>query len=183
MMPRLRAALLMLGLTSLALLAACVDTAGTEVFGCPNRGVFIGQDADAGIAMQSVSTFIERRCGTLECHGTLYRPMRIYGRFGLRAQVEPNVPGGKPTTAFEHDANYGAVCSIEPDKMAEVANDFGQSADKLLFVQKARGVEGHKGGTVVTPGSAGDKCILGWLRGDPLETVAARCQEAIDALE
>jgi hypothetical protein len=163
--------------------AACLETGGSEVYACPDKGVFTGQDADGGPPVASVSTLLERRCGTLDCHGSLYRPMRIYGRYGLRAPSEGNVTGGKATTTFEHGANYGAVCSIEPDKMAEVTADFGQSADQLLFLRKARGVEGHKGGAAVTPGSDADECILGWLRGDDLATVSSRCQLAIDALE
>jgi hypothetical protein len=108
--------------------------------------------------------------------------MRLLGRFGLRDPAEKNVTGGVATTAAELDANYAAVCNVEPEQMNKAIEDFGQSAEKLLVLQKARGVEGHKGGAIVTQGTAGDDCILGWLRGDPLSTVGPRCQAALGGL-
>jgi len=67
--------------------------------------------------------------------------------------------------------------------MNQAVADFGASADKLIFIQKARGIEGHKGGTIAPKGSAGDRCMMGWLTGGPLDTVAADCQAAINELE
>src|SRR6185312_12256946 len=128
------------------------------------------------------SEYMDRRCGTLDCHGSDSRPMRLYGRLGLREPAETNVSGGKPTTPAELIANYGAVCSIEPEKTAAAVQDQGQSAELLLVVQKARGNEAHKGGAVVKQGSPGDNCIAGWLRGDDPAMVAAACQTAIGGL-
>lgn len=166
-----------------ALASSCQDTGGTEVFACPHKEVFTGVSPDGGAAVESVSAFMERRCGTLDCHGQSTRPMRLYGKFGLRAPQESNVAGGKATTPLEIEANYGAACSLEPEKMAQAVTDVGQSAEKLLILQKARGTEGHKGGAVVKQGTSGDECIAGWLRGDPLEVVAPQCQDAISKLE
>ena len=177
-------AALVLGLVVSAL-GGCLgaDAKATVDFKCPSKPAFTGEIPDAGLPVQSVSAFMERRCGTLDCHGSTYRPMRIFGRLGLRDPAENNVTGGKATTAAELDANYASVCNVEPEKMSQAAADFGQSAEQLLLMEKARGVEGHKGGVVVTPGSAGDECILSWLRGDMAAKVATTCQKAIAELQ
>jgi len=175
---------LVVGLVASAV-GGCLGADATRVtdFKCPSRPAFTGEIPDAGPAVASVSAFMERRCGTLDCHGSTFRPMRIFGRLGLRDPAENNVTGGKATTPTELDANYASVCNVEPEKMSQAAADFGQSAEQLLLMEKARGVEGHKGGVVVTPGSAGDDCLLGWLRGDMPAKVATTCQKAIAELQ
>ena len=158
------------------------EATATQTFKCPSRESFTGESADGGADVLAVSAFMERRCGTLDCHGTTLRPMRIFGKFGLRDPAQHNVTGGAPTTSAEIDANYTAVCNVDAEQMHKATEDFGQSAEKLLVLQKARGVEGHKGGTIVTPGTPADDCLLGWLRGDKLSVVAPRCQAALGAL-
>jgi hypothetical protein len=173
------AALATLGLS----LSSCVGDGGTETYACPSQHTFLGQYPDGGpLPGASVSEFMDRRCGTLDCHGSELRPMRLYGQYGLREPAESNLSGGKKTTLAEMKANYGAVCSVEPEKTAAAVDDDGQSAELLLVVQKARGVEAHKGGAVLKQGSHGDDCIAGWLRGDKDETVAAKCQAALNGL-
>jgi hypothetical protein len=164
--------------------AGCLgaDATATKTFKCPRRESFTGEPADGGADLAGASAFMERRCGTLDCHGAVSRPMRLYGRYGLRDPSEKNVTGGAPTTPLELDENYASACNVEPEKMDQAAADFGQSAEKLLLLEKARGVEGHKGGTIVKQGDEGDNCLLGWLRGDPLAAVAPHCQKAIDQL-
>ncbi len=158
------------------------DATATQTFKCPSREAFTGEPADGGADVLAVSAFIERRCGTLDCHGTTLRPMRIFGRFGLRDPGQNNVTGGAPTTSAEIAANYTSVCNVDAEPMDKAVADFGQSAEKLLVLQKARGIEGHKGGTIVTQGTPGDDCLLGWLRGDKLSLVAPRCQAALGGL-
>ena len=158
------------------------DATATVTFKCPSRESFTGEPSNGGASVVAVSAFMERRCGTLDCHGSTFRPMRLLGRYGLRDPAQKDVTGGAATTAAELDANYAAVCSVEPEQMDKATADVGQSAEKLLVLQKARGVEGHKGGAIVSPGTAGDDCILGWLRGDPLSAVAPRCQAALGGL-
>ena len=36
---------------------------------------------------RSVSALLEQRCGTLDCHGDVARPFKLYGRIGLRAPI------------------------------------------------------------------------------------------------
>lgn len=158
------------------------DYTGAEVFPCPNKAVFIGEPEGGGALVQSVSSFMERRCGTLDCHGASSRPMRLYGQLGRRHPDEDNVVGGATTTRLELEANYAAVCGVEPEKMATVVQDLGASAEDLLLVGKARGIEGHKGGTVVKQNDEADQCIVRWLQNDPLDAVSAACAAAIKKL-
>lgn len=129
---------------------------------CPSRDVFEGAD---------VSAYMEKRCGTMDCHGGMARPMRLYGRLGLRyateedkQKKEDNTAGGKATTDEERHFNHQAVCSVEPEKMSDQAKDSGNSADQLLMIKKMRGLEKHKGGKITVEGDPADNCILGWLR-------------------
>jgi hypothetical protein len=183
----LRSALLMVVGTGLLALSAmsCLgaDATATQVYACPDKSSFTGLPAAGGAAMPGVSAYMERRCGTLDCHGSFEIPMRLHGQLGRRDPTEGNIPGGALTTTAELEANYGAVCSVEPEKTSEQVSDFGQSAEDLLIVRKARGIEGHKGGTVVKQGDAADKCIVSWLRGRPLTEISPVCQEAIDKLD
>lgn len=171
-------------LLSLAL-SSCGDEELTskQVFGCPSKSSFTGVPEGGGTRMAAVSAYIERRCGTLDCHGSAEIPMRLHGQLGRRDALEGNIPGGAATTDKELDANYGAMCNVEPEKTAAQVDDFGQSAEELLIVRKARGIEGHKGGTIVREGDAADQCIVGWLRGLPLDQVAPNCQAAIDKFD
>jgi hypothetical protein len=148
------------------------DLDATVTNACPSQAVF----------EQSVSPFLERRCGTLDCHGGVARPMRLFGRFGLRHPGEDNFSGGAATTDVELAANYTSVCGVDAERMNESVENFGNNAAELLVVAKARGAEKHKGGKIVNEGDAGDKCLLGWLQGeqvvDPAD-VAAACADAL----
>jgi len=178
----MKALLLALPLSALALVACLGDEAlERREFQCPSREVFTGIPSDGSTPQASVSAYMERRCGTLDCHGSPQRWLRLYGRYSLR--LDTNIPGGAATTRDELLANYDAVCTLEPDKTSQAVQDFGASADKLIFIQKARGIEGHKGGTVAPQGSPGDRCMMGWLTQGSLQDVAADCQAAIDLLE
>lgn len=159
-----------------ASLTSCIDepNARPEML-CPDRETF----------SNFVSPLMERRCGMLDCHGSDRRPMRLYGELGLRI-VDPNDlnrTGGDGTTPLEIDANYRAVCGVEPEQVHEVALDpGGQSVNRLLLVRKARGTEGHKGGKVFDPFDDADLCVVGWLRGDNPRGIRASCQAALDKL-
>ncbi len=151
---------------------ACVGEGGMESFACPNKDVFV----------QHVSPYLERRCGTLDCHGQETRPMRIYGQLGLRHPRETNISGGAVTSPLELDANFDAVCNLDPEAMAESAETLGASADQLLLVNKMRGIERHKGGEAVIPQTAGDRCVLNWLKFKDATVVEPDCTAAVDQL-
>lgn len=111
--------------------------------GCvgPGVGVFTEQFPEDGAAgygqggekFKPVSAVLERRCGNLDCHGSPFRALRIYGKFGLRRPESGPTPyltsedlkgyfsGGIPTTIAEIADNYDAVVSLEPILTVEVA--------------------------------------------------------------
>jgi hypothetical protein len=157
-----------------AVTSSCDDSLNArDEYLCPDKAVYTTH----------VSELMERRCGTLDCHGNSFRPMRLYGELSLRHQQEDNVTGGNATTDREKDANYLTVCSIEPERLSEVASDpGGQSVNQLLLVRKARGTEGHKGGKVFNAFDDADLCVVGWLRGDSDKSVAQACAKALEKL-
>lgn len=164
--------------------ASCVGEAGLETYACPNKpDPNKPDDFTQSVFGKSVSPFLERRCGTLDCHGQMTRPMRIFSEFGLRHPLENNVTGGNATTLLELQANFAAVCNVQPAMMQEVFDDRGVAADKLLIVNKARGLERHKGGKIVNVNDGGDRCLLGWLGLKDNAVVEADCAAAIAPLE
>lgn len=122
--------------------------------------------------------FLQRRCGTLDCHGQPGRPLRIYGQFGLRFPDDAdNVPGGSGTTETENLADYQSVIGLEPEVMSRVVADPSNNPPtELTLVRKMRMMERHKGGQIVVPGDDGDQCITSWLAGS---TDVKACTSAV----
>lgn len=130
-----------------------------------------------GADFQPISAVFERRCGTLDCHGSAFRPMRIYGQNGLR---RPELKGSKnvtnfaeyssgglePTTAAELADNYQSVISLEPELVAQVVQHL-TDPDALTVIRKARLQEKHKGGLLWNQGDYGDACLTNWFTGAP----------------
>jgi hypothetical protein len=137
----------------------------TEVTG-PDYGQFAEVSTTAsGAAQDGVSVVLERRCGTLDCHGQVGRPLRIYGQYGLRFVDDAgNVPGVQPTTATEHEANYQAVIGLQPELMTEVVQGNAPPED-LMLLRKPLQLERHKGGQVFETGDDGYNCFVTWLGG------------------
>lgn len=111
-----------------------------------------------------VSNMLLRRCGSLDCHGSQYRNLRLVG-FGASRLAPGELPGGGPTTADEHTYNYQGVISLEPETIADVAASKGAKLSELTLVRKARGEEAHKGDQRITAGDDADKCLVAWLSG------------------
>ena len=143
------------------------DTAATSQAVCPSREAFT-----------SVSPFLETGCGTLDCHGQLQRPLRIMGSYGLR--LDPNdVPDPvlEPTTVAEVDANWEAVCGLQPEQMTQVVE--GQAApDTLLLLMKPMGLTHHKGNIVILVGDDGYTCLTSWLEGNVDDAACASAASA-----
>jgi hypothetical protein len=144
-------------------------------------------DARIGIAAPDraqfppVSQLLDRRCGTLDCHGATTRNLQIYGCEGLRlgdASPGCRVSSGTDTTAEEHDATYRSLVALEPAVMTAVVNGKGANPELLTFVRKARGTEAHKGGALFTPGDDQDTCVTSWLAGT---TNTEACKRGLDA--
>jgi hypothetical protein len=136
-----------------------------------------------------VSAVLERRCGTLDCHGADARPLRIYGQYGLRRPEpagSPNVadyteyyPGGKePTTQAELDDNLRSLCGLEPELMTLAVKRRGD-VDDLTIVRKARLEEKHKGGRVWFKGAEGDRCVVSWIDGTIATAGTGSCEDEL----
>src|SRR5262249_12735478 len=127
-----------LGVAGMIGVGCTVDASKYEALACP--------PSDPS-TFQIVSSVVERRCGTLDCHGSVERPLRIYGQYGLRRPEDPGSPnvvdyseyysGGKePTTAAELADNAASICGVEPEKMAAVRSGEA-TVDTLTLVRKA----------------------------------------------
>lgn len=120
---------------------------------------------------KKVSPVLEQRCGTLDCHGQVSRPLRLYSNLGLRLPGidEPEngyFPGGTvPTVEQEIEANYRAVCGLEPEIITDVVNGAAEPTE-LTLVRKPRLSEKHKGGRIWDEGKAGDRCLVAWLKAE-----------------
>lgn len=142
------------------------DTGAATEIVAPDYNQFKASGLDKnGMPVAGVSTVLERRCGSLDCHGQVGRPLRIYGQFGLRFVDDAgNVPGGNGTTETEHQANYQAVIGLQPEIMSLVVG--GQRPpEALMLLRKPLQLERHKGGPVINAGDAAYTCITTWLGG------------------
>ena len=115
-----------------------------------------------------VSPFLERKCATLDCHGQVGRPLRLYSGRGLRLPADGGVfPGSSDTTGFERAANYRSVIGLEPELITRIWAGVAQPRD-LLLLQKPLGLGdstvSHKGGQVLASmGDPGETCLATWL--------------------
>lgn len=127
---------------------------------------------DAGPSREQfdfVAPVLARRCGSIDCHGSIYRNMRIYGYGGLRTGPDPNpdpaIPFNpqipKAVTPAEAQASYESVVGLEPEIMRTVVQQGGAGVERLTFVRKGRGTEDHKGNKRLDANS--DKCVTSWL--------------------
>lgn len=162
-------------------LATCLLLAGASCAPVDAEAVVSIQcPTDDPVAMEPVSKVLERRCGTLDCHGSTFRPLRIFGQGGLRRPESPESfsqisDAGKyedynsgltiPTTDAEIRDNARSVCGLEPEKTAQVID--GEDPGILTFMRKPRLTEKHKGGRLWNQGDPGDLCMVKWLQGVP----------------
>lgn len=125
-----------------------------------------------------VAELLVVRCGSLDCHGTVGRNLRLYGSAGLRwsSSDRPLVP--PCDTPDEVDQDYQSVVGLEPEAMSAVVAAGGARPEQLTMVRKARGTENHKGGAVWAAGDASDTCLTAWLAGQAAASSAA-CSSAL----
>lgn len=124
----------------------------------------------------AVAQLLVHHCGTLDCHGTRARNLRLFGNEGLRwaATDRPLLPAC--TTRDEIEQDYTSVVGLEPEAMSAVVTDHGAHPERLSLVRKARGLEQHKGGTLMHAGDNSDDCMTSWLAG---QTNADACLRAL----
>jgi hypothetical protein len=141
----------------------------------PSDARFVVTPPDAA-SFPPVAAMLVQACGTLDCHGTVGRNLKIYGNTGLRLSAADVPTALTPTTNEEVAQDYDSVVGLEPETMSAVVALGGANPERLTFVRKARGTESHKGGAVVVAGDARDRCITTWLAGD---TDASSCTVAL----
>lgn len=117
-----------------------------------------------------VDPYLQRRCGTLDCHGQPGRAYRIFGFAGLRrsdidAGVDEGlVSGVHPTQELEIQANFQSAVALEPEQMSRVIAKQGQDIETLLLVRKPLLLERHKGGPAMSDADDGYRCVEAWLQ-------------------
>lgn len=170
----LRAVLLLATATITVGAASCtIPTSEGEVGALPDQKSFVDG---------KVSEYMEKRCGSLDCHGQEGRPLRLFSEWGLRLEADQNGQRvAKATTADERVANYRAVVSLEPEELSKCFESKGDDIVLLQLLKKPLGLENqgmrHKGGPVMTQAEDdnGWKCLFGWASGN---VDATACAEA-----
>jgi hypothetical protein len=158
--------------SSFVLVAACGPTPD------PNRvtNIYTPDDAFEQYAGGAVGTsqtsqigvdgFLAARCATLDCHGQVGRPLRLFSQDGLRIVDDAgDYPGGAKETEDEIFANFTAAIGLQPELTSEV---FAGNYDPhvLLILRKPLQLERHKGGQVLQANDPGDTCLTSWLSGN-----------------
>lgn len=157
---------------------------GAAVVGCssPDTNARVNPVASGPDRAQfaEVAPVLVNRCGSLDCHGSAYRNMRLYGYAGARLDPAHTPDNPRTITQAEIDADYDAVVALEPTLMAEVVASGGAEAGNLTLVRKGRGAENHKGGRRIEPGDDADVCLVSWLGGN---VDVAACRRIVPVAE
>jgi hypothetical protein len=133
-------------------LLAC-SAPGTE------RGATVGPSKQD---FEFVSNAMNLRCGSLECHGSVYRNMRLYGYGSLR--LSPSDLPSSDTKAIETEESYRSIVGLEPELMYLVSTE-KTGIERLSLVRKGRGMDNHKGRAPMVQNADIDRCITSWLVG------------------
>lgn len=80
--------------------------------------------ADPADAFVIVSEVLERRCGTLDCHGQPARPLRLYGNAGLR-RPEPDT-GTEGCKADKDCTGTARTCKVGLGCIDKAITDYAQ---------------------------------------------------------
>lgn len=164
-------------------LALIVEATAVTACSSPETNARVDPVGPDRTTFEPVARVLARRCGTLDCHGSLYRNLRLYGYGGLRLdpsllpESTPDAGGSGGITPAEVDANYQAVIGLEPEVMRLVVVDKGFAPERLTLIRKARGTEEHKGAGPIKLGDDADRCLVTWLASS---TDTAACDRAAD---
>jgi hypothetical protein len=123
------------------------------------RGVIVGPSKQD---FEFVSNAMNLRCGSLECHGTVYRNMRLYGYGALRLDAY-DLPSSD-TKSVETEESYRSIVGLEPELMYLVSTE-KTGTERLSLVRKGRGMDNHKGRAPMVQNVDLDRCIASWLVG------------------
>ena len=159
----------------LLVLAACAST--------PSTSSLPVAELDLPSYAASVQPVVERRCGSVDCHGTLPRGLRVYGKNSLRLANDAGaVVGSGDTTAEEARTTYQSILGLEPEKTdAFAAKSPRTAADAydLLFLAKPLSLERHRPGASLKKGEPAERCMTSWLVGPNGAVDAAACTDAL----
>lgn len=148
--------------------------AGVAACSAPSKGelerTVSTRAAPGDFRSAGVTTVFERRCGSLDCHGTISRNMRVYSSRGLRLPNDAGLSVGQgDTSTDEVTATYQSLLTLEPEEMNKVIE--GAAPDHLLILNKPLALERHKGGQVIRRGDDAERCIESWLTNDLLKPI------------
>lgn len=139
-------------------------------------------DIDPAAYATAVQPVVERKCGSLDCHGHTARGLRVYGQNGLRiANTAGRTPGEGATTPEEARATYQSILALQPEKTNAFAAKSPRTAEDaydLTFLAKPLQLERHRPGRSLAKGEPAEQCITSWLVGT---TDAAICTSAVKA--
>jgi hypothetical protein len=157
---------------------AITATASAVMLSCstPSPNATFTESVPDRASFPLVAQALEHRCGMLDCHGTPYRNLRVYGNESLRWSATDRPLQPPCTTSLEADQDFDSVVGLEPEVMSAVVADRGAHPERLTFIRKARGTESHKAGTIMVPGDDLDSCITSWLAG---QTDTTACQHGV----
>jgi hypothetical protein len=124
-----------------------------------------------------VAELLSVRCGSLDCHGSLYRNLRVYGSTGMRYSPADRPFAPLCNTCDENEQTYQSVVGLEPEKMSQVVSGAADPAS-LTMVEKSRGAEAHKGGQIWSAGDPSDTCLTSWLKGS---VDSADCESGVES--
>lgn len=115
---------------------------------------------------ENVDPYLQRRCGTLDCHGQPGRAYRLYGYTGFRLySLDAGLVSGQQQTQPEEVlANYEAAVALEPEEMSRLIARQGEDPNRLLLLRKPLRLERHKGGPAMAEDDAGYRCVVAWLQ-------------------
>lgn len=163
---------------SARLLAVTTALAATMiVVACstPTNARYVATPPPNDAAFKDVAQVLVHHCGSLDCHGTPQRNLRLYGNEGLRRNAG-DVPLLPTTSDAEINDDYLSIIALEPELISAVFAEGGARPERLTFVRKARGQESHKGDAPIVQGDDSDTCITSWLAG---KTDTAACTRGL----
>lgn len=157
-------------------LVCAVGVAAIAACSTPQTDARVVETAPPRESFGPVADMLVHRCGTLDCHGSIHRNLRLFGRDGLRlaSSASPSFLPGAETTTAEHDEDYQSVIGLEPEIMTSVVASGGAAPERLTLVRKGRGSEDHKGGSQMSAGDDRDVCLTSWLAGHTDDAACAR---------
>jgi len=148
----------------IAAAAAWIAALSVVVLACsaPDDSATVSPGALDKTGFEAVAPVLNRRCGSIDCHGSRFRNLRLYGFGGVRLAATDN-PESPPTTQAEAAKDYEAVMGLEPEVMRSFIDSGRKDPTTLTLLRKARNAEDHKGGKRLVPGDAADTCLVSWL--------------------